>query len=95
MLGLKFRRQQVIDGFIVDFFCAERGLVVEIDDGVHDDPQIAAYDRERTLILKTRDLKLVRIRNEEVSRETFEMALRALLLETPPLPKGEGEGGEV
>ncbi|MGH7671494.1 MAG: DUF559 domain-containing protein [Gemmatimonadales bacterium] len=36
MLGRKFRRQPVIDGFIVDFYCAELRLVLEIDgDGHH------------------------------------------------------------
>ena len=93
MLGLKFRRQQVIDGFIVDFFCAERGLVVEIDGSVHDDPDAVAYDCERTAILRCRKLKLVRVKNEEVSQRALEMAIRSVLAEPPPLPKGEGAGG--
>lgn len=33
--GLHFRRQQVIDGFIADFYCHDAGLVVEVDGGVH------------------------------------------------------------
>ena len=38
-LGHKFRRQHVIDRFIVDFFCLDRSLVVEIDGEVHDQDQ--------------------------------------------------------
>jgi very-short-patch-repair endonuclease len=34
--GLKFRRQQVIAGFVVDFDCADLGLAIELDGGVHD-----------------------------------------------------------
>ena len=36
LLGFKFRRQQAIDRFIVDFYCAKARLVVEVDGGIHD-----------------------------------------------------------
>jgi len=39
MFGLKFRRQQVIDGFIVDFYCDSIGLCVEIDGSIHEDEE--------------------------------------------------------
>ncbi|MCC6986377.1 MAG: DUF559 domain-containing protein [Anaerolineales bacterium] len=35
-LGVHFRRQQVIQGFIVDFYCHRAGLVVEVDGDIHD-----------------------------------------------------------
>ena len=35
-LGVHFRRQQVIAGFIVDFYCHKAGLVVEVDGDIHD-----------------------------------------------------------
>jgi len=92
MLGLKFRRQQVIDGFIVDFYCAEHGLVIEVDGGVHDDAAVAAYDRERALVLKCRSLKLLRVKNEEVSRPHLEAMIRSVLPE-PPSPSGRGGRG--
>ncbi len=38
ILGLKFRRQQIVAGFVVDFYCASLRLVLELDGGVHDDP---------------------------------------------------------
>jgi type I restriction enzyme R subunit len=95
MLGLKFRRQQVIDGFIVDFFCAEHRIVIEVDGAVHEDPEVAAYDRERAVILRCRKLRLVRVKNDDVTRGHLEELLRSLLPASPPLPTGEGEGGEV
>ena len=48
MLGLKFRRQHVIGRFVVDFYCAELRLVLEIDGPVHDSTMKAQYDAART-----------------------------------------------
>jgi len=64
--GLKFRRQQIIDGFIVDFYCDSLGLCVEIDGGVHDTEEKRVYDRLRSEALELRKMKVLRFRNEEV-----------------------------
>ena len=64
LLGFHFRRQQVLDGFIVDFYCHKIGLVVEIDGPIH--LSQSSYDREREKILRQRGLKLVRFTNEQV-----------------------------
>ncbi len=66
MFGLKFRRQQIIDGFIVDFYCDSLGLCIEIDGGVHDTDKQQEYDRLRSEALELRKLKIMRFRNEEV-----------------------------
>lgn len=84
--GLKFRRQQVIRGFIVDFYCAEKRLAIELDGAIHDTQM--EYDQARDAFLKTLDVQVVRIRNEELSREKLEE------LTSPPTPlslTGEGE----
>jgi very-short-patch-repair endonuclease len=62
--GLHFRRQQVIDGFIADFYCHLAGLVVELDGAVHQ--QQAEYDAERDRILQERGLRILRFPNSEV-----------------------------
>lgn len=62
--GFHFRRQQVIQGFIVDFYCHKAGLVVEVDGGVHED-QIE-YDLERDKVLEGLDLRIIRVKNEEI-----------------------------
>jgi len=61
-LGVNFRRQQGIDGFIVDFYCHCKTLVVEVDGPVHD----ADYDAERGRILAERGLTTLRFTNEQV-----------------------------
>ena len=65
--GLRFRRQQVIDGFIADFYCHAAAVVVEIDGPVHEDQ--AAYDAARDLIFRQRGFVVLRFTNEEVKRD--------------------------
>ncbi|HEY3398838.1 MAG TPA: DUF559 domain-containing protein [Armatimonadota bacterium] len=62
--GLHFRRQQVIDRFIVDFYCHQAGLVVEVDGEVHADA--TARDAERDSFLHGRGLLVVRFSNLRV-----------------------------
>jgi very-short-patch-repair endonuclease len=63
-LGVHFRRQQIISGFIVDFYCHKAGLVVELDGDIHTGQP--AYDAERDKVLNELGLKVIRI--EEVSK---------------------------
>ncbi|QSV68739.1 MAG: DUF559 domain-containing protein [Aphanizomenon flos-aquae DEX188] len=72
--GLHFRRQQIIDGFIVDFYCHAASLVIEIDGKIHD--QQIEYDLERDQVLTARGLRLLRIKNEEVINELDQVLVR-------------------
>jgi len=63
-LGSHFRRQQVIAGFIVDFYCHTSGLVIELDGDIHREQQ--EYDAERDKILEGMGLRVIRFRNDEV-----------------------------
>jgi len=63
-LGVHFRRQQVIAGFIVDFYCHKAELVVEVDGDVHDLQQ--EEDARREKVLRELGLRIVRFGNEEV-----------------------------
>lgn len=65
-LGVHFRRQQVIQGFIVDFYYHKAALVVEVDGDVHDLQQ--DEDARREKVLRELGLKVVRFRNVEVVR---------------------------
>ena len=62
--GLHFRRQQVIHGFVADFFCNQIGLVVEIDGGIHE--QQKDYDKLRDHIISACGVKVIRFSNEDV-----------------------------
>lgn len=64
--GLKFRRQQLIDGFIADFFCHCAKLVVEIDGSVHDSEKNLEYDEHRKLVFEARGLREIRFTNDQV-----------------------------
>jgi very-short-patch-repair endonuclease len=66
-LGVHFRRQQVIEGFIVDFYCHKAGLVIEVDGDVHDLQK--EEDERREKVLSALGLRIVRFRNDEVVRE--------------------------
>jgi very-short-patch-repair endonuclease len=62
--GWKFRRQQVVAGYIVDFYCAELNLAIEVDGLVHETQRAA--DAERDGHLGARGLHVMRVRNEDV-----------------------------
>ena len=60
----KFRRQQPIGEYIVDFVCAERKLIVEVDGGQH--VEQAAYDESRSKWLQDQGYRVVRFWNHDV-----------------------------
>ena len=63
-LGVRFRRQQVIQGFIVDFYCHKASPVVEVDGDIHDLQE--EEDARREKVLGELGLRIVRFRNDEV-----------------------------
>jgi very-short-patch-repair endonuclease len=62
--NLKFRRQYPVAGFILDFYCAEKRLAIEIDGEDHDFK--IKYDERRTNILNSLDIKIIRFSNEDI-----------------------------
>jgi very-short-patch-repair endonuclease len=64
--GKKFRRQSSIESFIVDFYCPEEKLVIELDGDFHFDEKEIKYDAQRTKILNEEGLKVIRFENQEV-----------------------------
>jgi len=64
--NLKFRRQQIVDGFIVDFFCSEARLIIEVDGPIHEKKKKMEIDKERTEIFKQRGLREIRFSNYEI-----------------------------
>ena len=67
-LIIRFLKQRPIDNFIVDFYCAKLKLVIEIDGESHFTDEAKNYDAQRTLILKSYGLQVIRFTNEEVFR---------------------------
>ncbi len=64
--GYKFRRQQSLGPFIVDFVCLEARLVVEIDGGQHNEEEDRAYDESRSQWLQQDGFRVLRFWNHEV-----------------------------
>ena len=63
-----FKRQKVIGNYIVDFFCAQAGLVVELDGSQHYSPEGKEQDARRTEYLKSKGLTVLRYSNLEVEQ---------------------------
>lgn len=66
LFGLKFRRQHPIYRFILDFFCYDHKLAVEIDGHSHAEPTQQAYDQARTEWLGQRGIRVIRFSNNDV-----------------------------
>jgi len=67
-LGVKFRRQQGIGPYIVDFYCAEYALVIELDGDSHYTAEAKAYDCARTDFLGSKGFRVLRFTNENVMK---------------------------
>jgi len=66
LLGLRFKAQHPIDQFIVDFYCHQLKLVIELDGGIHLNRDQKEYDQGRTYELNQFGIKILRFRSEEV-----------------------------
>ena len=63
---VRWYKQRIIDNFIVDFYCSKAKLVVELDGSQHFTEQGEAYDKERTAILESYGIKVIRFSNYDV-----------------------------
>ncbi|MEJ2566862.1 MAG: endonuclease domain-containing protein [Gammaproteobacteria bacterium] len=95
LCGCKFRRQQVMGAYIVDFVCMEPKLVIELDGGQHSWQD--EYDARRSRYLNGLGFKVLRFWNSDVlnSIDAVLESIRQQLISSP-LPQGEGQGeGEI
>ena len=94
MLGLKFRRQHPINGFIVDFYCAELRLVLELDGSIHEEIAQSSYDEARTTWLEAHRFRVERMRSRDVSETHLKRLLQKTMSQRSPSPHcGEGVRG--
>ncbi|MCX6792533.1 MAG: endonuclease domain-containing protein [Candidatus Falkowbacteria bacterium] len=66
LLNYKFRRQYVIAGYILDFYCQSLKLGIEVDGGIHNIPKNMNADIKRQQIIKQYGVEIIRITNEEI-----------------------------
>ena len=86
LAGHKFRRQQPVGRYIVDFVCFEKQLIIELDGGQHTEQ--VAYDVERSTWLQSQGFRVLRFWNHEVLQNTeavVEVVLRGCELTAPSL----------
>jgi valyl-tRNA synthetase len=92
-LGHKFRRQHPMDHYILDFYCHELKLAIELDGSQHLEEEGQIADRKRTQYLNEKGIKVLRFFNNDMLKNT-EAVLTLILAETSPhpnpLPEGEG-----
>ena len=67
--GHKFRRQHSVGGYILDFYCAENKLIVEIDGRIHNTPEAREYDQIRDKFFTDLGYKILRFSNDEISKD--------------------------
>jgi very-short-patch-repair endonuclease len=102
LAGWKFKRQVPRGRYVLDFFCADANLVIEVDGYQHME-ETGAYDAERTEFLQSEGLRVLRLTNTDVldnidgSLEEIFLALGQREAPSPgavrrPLPKGRGYG---
>jgi very-short-patch-repair endonuclease len=98
--GKKFRRQHPIGRYILDFYCHELKLAIELDGGQHNEEAGQKHDENRTRFLNEQGIRVIRFWNNEVLQQT-DSVLESLWREvhwtqkpSPPTPLPTGEGSE-
>ncbi len=93
--GLLFRRQHPVGGRILDFYCHQLNLGIELDGPIHDTKTAKKYDQERSdYLLENRNISILRFSNEEIIHHlpsVLELLTKHIHTHSPP-PRGEGVG---
>ncbi len=96
LYGLKFSRQIRIGGYIADFYCKERKIVIEIDGGSHDDKY--EYDAARDKFMSDNGIVVIRIDDIDVKRNIdkviYILESHDSLKPTPPVSPAPRPSGE-
>ena len=94
----RFRRQQILFGYIVEFYCHAASLAIEVDGDIHESQRVA--DQKRDVILESKGFKTLRFRNQMIENDLSNVLSTILAacqqtstnyLNSPPL-EGQGPG---
>jgi len=104
----KIRRQHIENGYIADFICIEKNVIIEVDGGIHETKEQKEHDKFRTEVLNNNGFLVIRYTNQEVLENPYEVAKRIKIeldglpsqkradqnntRELLPSPQGEGSG---
>jgi len=93
--GLKFRRQYGVNNYVIDFYCPELKLAIEIDGGVHYYDSRIVFDKQRQRDIEELGIKVLRYTNNDVIKN-MEGVLSDIIATTPHSPPSQGgDKGEV
>ncbi len=92
IFSTKFRKQHPVNIFIVDFYCHEYKLVIEVDGEIHNDDDQIEYDMARTATLNNFGLKVIRFTNFQIINDIGDVLAKILktIAEDTPLQGGRG-----
>ncbi|HLC90080.1 MAG TPA: endonuclease domain-containing protein [Patescibacteria group bacterium] len=93
--GYKFRRQQGIGQYIVDFYCPRLKLIIEIDGDTHFEEKMMRYDFERQRQIESLGIKFLRFTNLDIYENiesVLEEVIRDMNLKTTPNPSLKRRG---
>jgi len=91
-LGVKFRRQYNIGYFIVDFYCHELKLIIELDGSIHYEEEINEHDKIRQKVLENNGYIIIRYSNHKILDDidsvvsNLKIAIQTLQLRQTPSP---------
>jgi methylmalonyl-CoA mutase cobalamin-binding domain/chain len=107
-IDYKIRRQHIVNGYIADFICIEKRVIIEVDGGIHQTKEQKEHDTFRTEVLNNSGFFVMRFTNEEVLENPYNVAkqIKEQLNNLPsynqsnqndtdaslPSPQGEGSG---
>jgi len=101
--GLRFRRQHPIGPFVLDFYCAERKLAIEVDGLAHDNAERFEQDERRTMWLNNQGIQVIRFMASDIldpqALEAVVVTIRENVAPSTsyagplPPPRGGGSGG--
>ena len=95
---VKFYRQRSIAYYIADFYCSKAHLVIELDGGQHYTPEGMDYDRNRTEVIETYQLEVIRFSNSDIDKnfrgvcEYIDLKVTERLARDSSLSRGVGKG---
>jgi very-short-patch-repair endonuclease len=84
-VGPKFRRQHPVGPYVVDFYCREAALIVEVDGKAHDNPLRAARDDARHAFLKENGFRVIHVAAADILRDADSVAASIAALVARPL----------
>ena len=97
LYGYKFRRQQAILDYIVDFYCHDLKLIIEVDGDIHSLPEIVESDKHRDKILKNNSYHIIHFSNHEIETNLNHSLskIKSFISEILSPSQGDHRGSEV